>query len=231
MNPAEELQHLITQLKDWLAFQGRLGWAGVSASWPASPPKQAVAEPVLTLAEVKVELGDCRRCKLARTRTNLVFGDGDPHARLMFVGEGPGADEDAQGLPFVGEAGQLLNNMLQKLGLRRSEVYIANIVKCRPPGNRDPEMDEVAQCLPFLHKQIQSIRPQVIVALGRVAAHALLATQTPITKLRGQWHRYQDIPVMPTFHPSYLLRLPRERLKTWDDMQKVMERLAGEERL
>ncbi len=156
-------------------------------------------------------------------------GTGAADARLLFVGEAPGADEDQQGLPFVGAAGKLLNNMLSKLGLSREEVYIANILKSRPPGNRDPEADEIAACLPFLEKQIQAIRPRVIVTLGRIAAQALLGTKEPLTKLRGRWQRYDDIRVMPTFHPSYLLRFPQERHKTWDDMQQVMEYLAAHE--
>jgi DNA polymerase len=147
----------------------------------------------------------------------------------MFVGEGPGEEEDLQGRPFVGSAGQLLNNLLSKLGLSREEVYIANVVKCRPPGNRDPEANEIARCLPFLAQQIQCLRPKVIITLGKVASQALLATQTPITRLRGSWQRYQRIPVMPTFHPSYLLRNPRERFKTWEDMKQVMEYLARHE--
>ncbi len=147
----------------------------------------------------------------------------------MFVGEAPGAEEDKQGVPFVGAAGQLLNNLLSKLGLRREEVYIANVLKSRPPGNRDPEADEMAACLPFLEKQIKAIRPRVIVTLGRIATHALLGTKEPLTRLRGHWQRYHDIRVMPTFHPSYLLRAPQERRKTWDDMQQVMEYLAGHE--
>ena len=174
-------------------------------------------------------MGDCRRCKLYGGRTRLVFGDGAANARLMFVGEAPGAEEDKQGVPFVGAAGQLLNKMLNKLGLRREEVYIANILKSRPPGNRDPEADEIAACLPFLEKQIQAIRPRVIVTLGRIATHALLGTKEPLTRLRGHWQRYHDIRVMPTFHPSYLLRVPQERHKTWDDMQQVMEYLADHE--
>ena len=147
----------------------------------------------------------------------------------MFVGEAPGAEEDQLGLPFVGAAGQLLNKLLSKLGLRREEVYIANIVKSRPPNNRDPEPDEIAACLPFLEMQIKAIRPRVIVALGRIAAHALLGTKEPLTRLRGHWQRYLDIRVMPTFHPSYLLRAPQERHKTWADMQQVMEYLAADE--
>jgi uracil-DNA glycosylase len=174
-------------------------------------------------------MGDCRRCKLYGGRTRLVFGDGASTARLMFVGEAPGADEDRQGVPFVGAAGQLLNKMLTNLGLRREEVYIANILKSRPPGNRDPEADEIAACLPFLKKQIKAIRPRVIVTLGRIATQALLGTKAPLTRLRGHWQRYDDIRVMPTFHPSYLLRAPQERRKTWDDMQQVMEYLADHE--
>ncbi len=228
-NPLHELGHLVRQLKEWLLFQGRLGWLGRPAHEPlAQAGAEAGGEEPPGLAEVRAELGDCRRCKLARTRTNLVFGEGAPRARLMFIGEGPGAEEDAQGLPFVGAAGQLLNKLLEKLGLKRNEVYIANVVKCRPPGNREPESDEITQCLPFLKKQIESIRPQVIVTLGRVASQALLGTQRPLTKLRGRWQRYQGILVMPTFHPSYLLRFPRERHKTWDDMQQVMEVLGKE---
>jgi DNA polymerase len=149
----------------------------------------------------------------------------------MFIGEGPGEEEDLQGLPFVGAAGQLLNNLLSKLGLRREEVYIANVVKCRPPSNREPEADETGQCLPFLRKQIEAIRPRVIVTLGRVATQALLATPAPLTRLRGQWQRYGKIKVMSTFHPSYLLRFPKERHKTWDDMQQVMEYLAAYEEI
>ncbi len=222
-----ELCRIVLQLKDWLAFQGRLGWLGVP--WEPTRQPRPLQPTRPTLAEVRAELGDCQRCKLARTRTNLVFGTGSSQARLMFVGEGPGEEEDLRGLPFVGAAGQLLNRMLGKLGLGRDEVYITNVVKCRPPGNREPQVDEIAHCLPFLDKQVASLRPRVIVTLGKVATHALLATQTPITKLRGRWQRYGDIPVMPTFHPSYLLRNPRERFKTWDDMQQVMELLAAHE--
>jgi len=186
---------------------------------------------VLTLKEIRAELGDCKRCKLSRGRKNIVFGDGSPRARLMFIGEGPGEEEDNQGLPFVGAAGQLLNNLLSKLGLRREEVYIANVVKCRPPGNREPEADETGQCLPFLRAQIQAIKPLVIVTLGRVATQAVLGTQAPLTRMRGQWQKYDKIRVMPTFHPSYLLRFPRERHKTWEDMQQVMEYLAAHEEI
>jgi DNA polymerase len=232
-DPVKELRELADNLSDWLRYQRRLGWRGLPAK--AEPkieekePSAGKTDKILSLGEIRAEMGDCRRCKLYGGRKNLVFGDGPADARLMFVGEAPGADEDRQGVPFVGEAGQLLNKMLRNLGLRREEVYIANILKSRPPGNRDPEADEIAACLPFLEKQIKAIRPRVIVILGRIAAHALLPTKEPITRLRGHWQRYHNIRVMPTFHPSYLLRMIQERRKTWDDMQQVMEYLSGHE--
>jgi uracil-DNA glycosylase family 4 len=228
-DPGQELRALLGHLKEWLGFQERLGWPGTTESeesWPLKGEKMTAAP---TLAEIREEMGDCRRCKLWRFRTNLVFGEGSPHAQLMFIGEAPGEEEDLQGRPFVGAAGQLLNNLLNKLGLRREEVYITNVVKSRPPNNRDPEADEIAACFPFLQKQIRAIRPKVIVALGRIAAQTLLNTRAPLTRLRGRWYKYEDIPVMPTFHPSYLLRFPKERQKTWEDMQQVMERLAANE--
>jgi uracil-DNA glycosylase family 4 len=231
-DPAQELKELAAGLAGWLRYQRRLGRWGVAEETPARPLEAApVPGPPLTLGEVREELGDCQRCKLARTRTHLVFGEGSPRAALMFIGEGPGEEEDLQGLPFVGAAGQLLNNLLSKLGLNREAVYIANVVKCRPPGNRVPEADETAACLPFLKKQIEAIRPRVIVTLGRVATQALLVTKAPLTRVRGRWQRYGKIPVMPTFHPSYLLRSPQERRKTWEDMQQVMELLAAHEEI
>jgi uracil-DNA glycosylase family 4 len=227
-DPVKELAELVDSLSDWLRYQRRLGWRGLPAE-VASQPHDREQPDEKNLKEIRAELGDCRRCKLYDGRTHLVFGDGAPNARLMFVGEAPGAEEDLQGVPFVGASGQLLNRMLNKLGLRREEVYIGNIIKCRPPGNRDPEADEITACLPFLKKQIQAIRPQVLVTLGRPATQALLGTREPLTRLRGHWQRYQDIRVMPTFHPSYLLRAPQERRKTWADMQQVMEYLADHE--
>ena len=229
-DPVKELRELVDNLSDWLRYQRRLGWRGAPGKVaPQIQAREKSADNIPSLEEIRAEMGDCRRCKLYGGRTRLVFGDGPANARLMFVGEAPGAEEDKQGLPFVGASGQLLNKMLRNLGLRREEVYIANIIKCRPPGNRDPEADEVTACLPFLEKQIQAIRPRVIVILGRPAAHALLRTKEPITRLRGHWQRYHDIRAMPTFHPSYLLRMPQERRKTWDDMQQVMEYLADHE--
>jgi uracil-DNA glycosylase len=181
-----------------------------------------------SLEELRSAIGDCRRCKLCGERTNLVFGVGNSSARLMFVGEGPGRDEDLQGEPFVGRAGQLLTDIITKgMGLKREDVYIANVVKCRPPDNRNPEPDEVAACEPFLKKQIDLIRPEVIVGLGKFAVQTLLQSKTPITKLRGQWQSYRGIKMMPTFHPAYLLRNPGDKKLVWDDIKKVIEALRG----
>ena len=179
-----------------------------------------------SLEELRAAIGDCRRCKLCAGRTNLVFGVGNPSARLMFVGEGPGRDEDLQGEPFVGRAGQLLTDIIAKgMGLKREDVYIANVVKCRPPDNRNPEPDEVGSCEPFLKKQIELIRPEIIVALGKFAVQTLLQSKVPITKLRGQWHSYHGIKLMPTFHPAYLLRNPGDKRLVWEDIKKVIEAL------
>jgi DNA polymerase len=180
-----------------------------------------------SLDALRAAIGDCQRCKLASHRTNLVFGVGNPNARLAFVGEGPGADEDAQGEPFVGRAGQLLTEIITKgMRLRREDVYIANVIKCRPPGNRNPEPDEVASCEPFLVRQLELIRPEVVVALGKFAAQTLLRSKTPITQLRGRWFDYRGIRLMPTFHPAYLLRNPGDKRLVWQDIQQVMQVLG-----
>ncbi|HEX4954459.1 MAG TPA: uracil-DNA glycosylase [Thermoanaerobaculia bacterium] len=179
-----------------------------------------------SLGELEAEALACTRCRLAGTRRKVVFGTGDPHARLMLIGEGPGGEEDRQGLPFVGPAGELLTKILQAIGLARSQVYIANIVKCRPPENRDPEPDEVAACRPYLEGQIAAVRPAVIVALGRVAAQVLLGNETPIGRLRGRWYRYAEADLMVTYHPAALLRNADYKRPTWEDMQKVRDRLA-----
>ena len=178
------------------------------------------------LLKVREDLGPCQRCKLAGGRTNLVFGVGDPHAELMFVGEGPGADEDAQGEPFVGAAGQLLTKMIEAMGLSRQDVYIANVVKCRPPGNRNPEPDEIEACEPFLRAQIEAVNPRFLVTLGKFAAQTLLRDPTPISRLRGAWRTYAGVQLMPTFHPAYLLRSPGEKRKAWDDLQLVMKAMG-----
>jgi uracil-DNA glycosylase family 4 len=180
------------------------------------------------LEAVRSELGDCRRCPLHRTRHRLVFGEGFPHAELVFVGEAPGAEEDAQGRPFVGRAGQLLTKIVGAMGLRREEVYICNILKCRPPGNRNPQPDEIAACEPFLIRQLQMIRPKVICALGTFAAHTLLKLEAPISVLRGRFHTYQGIPLMPTYHPAYLLRNPGAKKQVWEDVQMIMKALRGD---
>jgi DNA polymerase len=170
-------------------------------------------------------IGDCKRCKLCEERNQVVFGSGDPEAQLVFVGEGPGAEEDKQGIPFVGRAGQLLTKMIEAMGLSRDRVHIINVVKCRPPNNRDPEPDEVAACSPFLKAQLAIIKPKVIVTLGRYASQTLLATTTPMSQIRGQWTSYEGIDVMPTFHPAFLLRNPPKKKEVWQDLQEVMTRL------
>ncbi len=177
---------------------------------------------------IREDIGDCTRCKLHSGRTHIVFGVGNPRARLMFVGEGPGRDEDEQGEPFVGAAGQLLTKIIQAIGLEREDVYIANIVKCRPPNNRNPEPDEIATCRGFVERQIEAIGPKVLVVLGNVAAKTLLDTETGIMKLRGNWRDYRGIPVMPTFHPAYLLRNPDDKRLVWEDMLRVAERYNEE---
>jgi len=174
-----------------------------------------------SLESIRTDLGDCQRCKLCSGRTNIVFGSGTAEAKLVFVGEGPGADEDAQGLPFVGAAGQLLTKIIEAIQLTRDQVYICNIVKCRPPSNRTPEEDEIAACSPFLFRQIESIRPRVICCLGAVAAQILLETKTAVGKLRGRFHDYRGIQVMPTWHPAYLLRNPAAKRDVWDDVKKI----------
>jgi len=178
------------------------------------------------LAVIRDDLGDCQRCKLAPSRRNIVFGVGDPRAALVFVGEAPGAWEDQKGEPFVGDAGKLLDRMIAAMGYRRGRVYIANIIKCRPPGNRNPERDEIDACEPFLKRQLAAIRPRMIVALGKFAAQTLLDKPgAPISALRGRFHQYEGVQVMPTYHPAFLLRSPQQKRKVWEDLQKVMAEL------
>jgi len=180
----------------------------------------------VTLEDVKQELGDCQRCSLGRLRTNLVFGEGNPKSGLVFVGEAPGGDEDMQGRPFVGRAGQLLTRIIEAMGLKRKDVYICNILKCRPPGNRNPRPEEINACEPFLIKQLKAINPRVICALGTFASHTLLKTDVPITVLRGKFHAYHGIQLMPTYHPAYLLRNPGAKKQVWEDVQKIMRLLS-----
>ncbi|HEY5214897.1 MAG TPA: uracil-DNA glycosylase [Acidobacteriaceae bacterium] len=194
---------------------------------PISTQIIPAADRVAALDAVRAEIGDCTRCPLAYAgRHNIVFADGDPNARLMFVGEGPGADEDASGLPFVGKAGQLLNNMIAAMGLRREEVYIANIVKCRPPANRTPEFVEAATCSQFLIKQIDIVHPEVIVVLGATAATYLLGVKQSLASLRGQWHTARGAKVAVTYHPAFLLRDPRQKGEAWKDLQRVMAEMG-----
>lgn len=179
-----------------------------------------------TLEAVRQDLGDCRRCRLSDSRTNIVFGAGDPHARLVFVGEGPGYEEDQRGEPFVGAAGQLLTKIIEAMKYTRSQVYICNIVKCRPPGNRNPMPDEITACSPFLRRQITAIKPDFICALGTFAAQTLLQTTEPISRLKGHFHDYMGIQILPTYHPAYLLRNPGKKRVVWEDMKRLMKALG-----
>jgi len=196
----------------------------------AAPPQAAGVVPVeqraAALQMIRDDIGDCTRCALHKGRHSIVFADGSPAARLMFVGEGPGADEDAQGLPFVGRAGQLLNNMIAAMGLKREECYIANIVKCRPPGNRTPEPVEANTCSPFLFRQIDIVRPQVLVALGATAATYLLGARQPLAGLRGRIHAFRGMSLIVTYHPAFLLRDPRQKKEAWADLQIAMKELG-----
>jgi len=244
VDPRLELADLARQTRDYLRYMASLGVARLPR---VDPPADARPEPVPdalnatpidaptpapaagteTLEDIRADLGDCRRCPLAAGRAHIVFGEGHPRAGLMFVGEGPGRDEDMQGRPFVGRAGALLTDIIVKgIQMPREDCYIANVVKCRPPENRDPLPDEAAACLPFLRRQIAAVRPRVIVALGRVAAQYLLDTQAPLAKLRHRFHDFQGIPLMPTYHPAYVLRNPTVgRRGTWEDIKLVIDRL------
>jgi len=240
---AKDLLDVIRALKGHLAFakgsRVKLSGSGLaaldklsSASLSSRPILEAALESELSLEAIREKLGDCRRCALSEGRTNIVFGVGDPQARLMFIGEGPGRDEDIQGEPFVGAAGGLLTKGIIAIGLSREQVYIANVVKCRPPGNRTPQPEEMTACLPFLKAQIAAIRPKVICLLGSVAVKGLLGGQAQITKLRGKWTDYLGIPVMPTYHPAYLLRNPHAKADCWEDfkaMRDLYRRLAAED--
>lgn len=187
----------------------------------------ASGESASSIQDLSLAVAACRQCALARTRKNVVFGAGDPNATIVFVGEAPGADEDEQGMPFVGRAGQLLTDIIVKgMRLARKDVYICNILKCRPPGNRNPLPEEIGQCEPFLKKQLQLIRPRVICALGKFAAQTLLKTETPITALRGRFHDYDGIKLMPTYHPAYLLRNPPAKKQVWEDVQLIMKEIG-----
>lgn len=206
-----------------LKKEGMGGLTGISPIGERGSEENIGREKRPTLADVRRELGDCERCKLHRTRTNIVFGAGNEQAKLVFVGEGPGLDEDIQGEPFVGAAGQLLTRIIRAINLRREDVYICNIIKCRPPKNRNPEPDEIEACKPFLLKQLDAIGPRLICALGSVAAQALLETAAPIGILRGRFHSFRGVKLMPTYHPAYLLRNPAKKREVWEDMQMIQK--------
>jgi DNA polymerase len=198
---------------------------------PSSMPKSkaSISDPASALRLIREDIGDCTRCRLHKQgRKQIVFGVGNPRAELMFIGEAPGADEDEKGEPFVGRAGQLLTNMIKAMGLSREEVYIANIIKCRPPGNRTPERDECETCSPFLFRQIEAVKPKVIVALGAVAAKTLLAVNASMGELRGRWYDFRNTKLAVTYHPAFLLRDPRQKKETWKDLQMVMKELGLE---
>jgi uracil-DNA glycosylase family 4 len=220
----EKMGEMITDLKSYLEYLKGMGISSLPTSEGNS--KKTSRSEIPTLAEVQKELGDCQRCKLHRTRRTIVFGEGNEKSSLMFIGEGPGYDEDVQGRPFVGKAGQLLTKILQSINLSREEVYIANIIKCRPPQNRNPEPDEIQSCNPFLMKQIRVIQPKIICALGTFSAQTLLKTDTKITALRGKLFDLEGIKVIPTYHPAFLLRNPERKREVWEDMKKIAELIA-----
>jgi DNA polymerase len=200
----------------------------VNKSTPLAANEPALSsDPVTALRQIREDIGDCTRCRLHKQgRKQIVFGVGNPRADLMFIGEAPGADEDEKGEPFVGRAGQLLTNMIKAMGLSREEVYIANIIKCRPPGNRTPERDECETCSPFLMRQIEAVAPKAIVALGAVAAKTLLTINAPMSELRGRWYDFRGTKLAVTYHPAFLLRDPRQKKETWKDLQMVMKELG-----
>ncbi|MEI8189523.1 MAG: uracil-DNA glycosylase [candidate division NC10 bacterium] len=217
------MRKIVGQVRGHLEAQRDLGVEVADLRWPAGAT--AGPAPLPTLDHVREELGECTRCKLHRTRTQIVFGVGNPKADLVFVGEAPGADEDAQGEPFVGRAGQLLTKIIEAMGMRREDVYICNILKCRPPNNRPPEADEILACQPFLLKQLQAIGPKFICALGGPATQTLLQSKVAISHLRGKFSDFHGIPLLPTFHPAYLLRNPSEKKTVWEDMKLLMQRM------
>jgi len=223
----DRVREVIADLKSYLEYLRGMGLEALPVS--ESMPMKDHAKPP-TLKDIRSELGDCQRCKLYRTRQTIVFGEGNENAKLMFIGEGPGYDEDVQGRPFVGRAGQLLTKIIQSMQLQREDVYIANVIKCRPPQNRNPEPDEIASCSPFVLKQISAIRPTIICALGTFSAQMLLKTTAKITALRGKVFSLDATRVIPTYHPAFLLRNPEKKKDVWEDMKRIMEVLREEEK-
>jgi uracil-DNA glycosylase family 4 len=226
--PVGELRDIVGHLKRLMREDMKMGLEPPNLSSSTLRYLDGSVSGFASLDNLRQFIGDCRKCKLCQGRTKLVFGEGSQEAKLVFVGEGPGRDEDLAGRPFVGEAGKLLTRIVAAMGLTRDEVYICNVVKCRPPKNRDPEEDEVEACLPFLKEQLNLVRPQVICTLGRVAGQTLLGKEFKITRGRGSWYTFMETPLMPTFHPAYLLRNPSAKRQVWEDIQKVMKRLGLE---
>ncbi|UCF94826.1 MAG: uracil-DNA glycosylase [Desulfobacterales bacterium] len=222
----------LAEIKHTLRSLAVKGYRGFDCSAPSLAKLdrwgQAPAEAPETLDDIRTDLGDCQRCRLAAGRTNIVFGTGNSRAKLVFVGEGPGFEEDQQGEPFVGPAGQLLTKIIEAIQLDREQVYICNIVKCRPPGNRNPLLDEIETCSPFLERQLAAIRPDFVCALGTIAAQTLLKTTAPISRLRGRFYDYMGIKVLPTYHPAYLLRNPEKKRDVWEDMKMLMKEFNNE---
>jgi len=209
----QALSQIVDQLKAHLQYQKALGITAVFSQQKTKVP--------LSLDEIRREMGECTRCRLHKGRHHLVFGEGNPRALLVFVGEAPGRDEDLQGRPFVGKAGELLTRIIEAISLTRKEVYITNILKCRPPNNRDPKLDEISTCFPFLIKQLETIKPKIICALGTFAAQTILRTENKISSLRGFFHNYHDVMLMPTYHPAFLLRNPQFKKHVWEDMKMI----------
>jgi len=233
MNGKHAFDRTIAEIHNSLRFLTAAGYHGFDCAqkslekisrWGQGP--KAISE---TLNDIRSDLGDCQRCRLARGRNKIVFGDGNPSAKLVFVGEGPGFEEDQQGKPFVGAAGQLLTRIIEAIHLNRSQVYICNCIKCRPPGNRNPEADEIKTCFPFLERQLAAIQPDFICALGKFAAQTLLQTTMSISRLRGKFYEYKGIKVLPTYHPAYLLRNPEKKRDVWEDMKMLMKEYQYEQ--
>jgi len=229
LNPRQELIEIVAQLKNLMVLDRSMGLEPPPITASTQAYLDNASPPLNSLLDLRNFIGDCKRCKLWHGRTKIVFGEGSPKARLVFVGEGPGGEEDLAGRPFVGEAGKLLTRIIENgMGLKREDVYICNIVKCRPPNNRDPEKDEIEACIPFLKHQLQIIRPEIICTLGRVAVQGLMGRDFKITAERGKWLSMLDIPLMPTYHPAYLLRNPSAKRQVWDDAQEIMKHMGLE---
>jgi DNA polymerase len=217
ISPRQDLADLVSSLRQYLEYQVIVGLEWLP--WQSTSPAQNVPG---SLEQVRMHLGDCKRCRLHKGRTRIVFGEGKPTAKVVLVGEGPGYEEDRQGRPFVGAAGKLLDRIIAAMGWQRGDVYICNVIKCRPPGNRDPQADEIEMCGPFLKRQLRAIRPQAIMALGSFAAQFLLSSQQPISRLRNRVQEFEGIPVVPTYHPAYLLRNPQRKRQAWEDVQLLL---------